>query len=73
MSATLLALELGNLASEAKRKNAELRTAAEKSLQDLKSLSATSEQQLAAGMPSFIHPNLHMLIDKRSKQAARVH
>lgn len=51
MSATLLALELGNLASEAKRKNTELRNAAEKSLQDLKSLPATSEQQLAAGMP----------------------
>lgn len=49
MSATLLANELTNLASEAKRKNHELRNAAEKSLQELKGLPATSEQQLAAG------------------------
>lgn len=49
MSASLLANELTALVSEAKRKNADLRTAAEKSLQDLKSLPTTSEQQLAAG------------------------
>lgn len=50
MSATLLSNELSNLSSEAKRKNGDLRTAAEKSLQELKSLPTTSEQQLAAGM-----------------------
>lgn len=73
MSAASLANELGNLASEAKRKNADLRTAAEKSLQDLKSLPATSEQQLSAGMFELIFPDTHLLIDKRSKPAAHVY
>ncbi|KAK5168053.1 Endocytosis and vacuole integrity protein [Saxophila tyrrhenica] len=61
MTSTVLANELANLISEAKRKNQELRTAAEKSLQDLKSLPATSEQQLAADLSrrsSFIEPFL---------------
>lgn len=49
MTSTLLANELANLISEAKRKNNELKTAADKSLQELKSLPSTSEQQLAAG------------------------
>lgn len=49
MSATLLANELSALSSDAKRKNPELRNAADKSLQELKALPATSEQQLAAG------------------------
>lgn len=49
MSSTLLATELTNLISESKRKNVELRNAAEKSLQELKGLPATSDQQLAAG------------------------
>jgi len=55
MTATLLSSELTNLISESKRKNAELRNAAEKSLQELKSLPATSEQQLAAGRPRMSH------------------
>ncbi|KJX96996.1 endosomal peripheral membrane protein [Zymoseptoria brevis] len=61
MSATLLANELSNLVSEAKRKNTDLRTAADKSLQDLRSLSSTSEQQLAVDLsrrPAFIEPFL---------------
>ena len=61
MSATLLANELSVLISEAKRKQADLRHAAEKSLQELKSLSVTSEQQLAADLsrrPDFIEPFL---------------
>ena len=49
MTSTLLANELTNLSSEAKRKNTDLRNAAEKSLQELKGLAAISEQQLAAG------------------------
>jgi hypothetical protein len=49
MTSTLLNNELTNLLSEAKRKHPELRSAAEKSLQELKGLPATSEQQLAAG------------------------
>lgn len=61
MSATLLANELSTLISEAKRKQSELRHAAEKSLQELKSLSVTSENQLAADLsrrPDFIEPFL---------------
>ena len=54
MSATLLANELTNLISEAKRKHTDLRNAAEKSLQELKGLTVTSEQQLAAGK-GFAH------------------
>lgn len=49
MTATLLANELANLISESKRKNADLKSAAEKSLSDLKALPTTSEQQLASG------------------------
>jgi hypothetical protein len=49
MTSTLLQNELTNLVSEAKRKNPDLRNAAEKSLQELKALPTTSEQQLAAG------------------------
>jgi hypothetical protein len=52
MTAQILASELGTLIQDSKRKNSELRNAAEKSLQDLKSLSVTSETQLAAGMRS---------------------
>jgi hypothetical protein len=49
MTAQILAAELGNLIQDSKRKNTELRNAAEKSLQDLKSLPNTSEAQLSAG------------------------
>ena len=49
MTSILLTNELSNLSSEAKRKNAELRSAADKSLQELKSIQVTSEHQLAAG------------------------
>lgn len=52
MTAQILAAELGTLISDSKRKNTELRTAAEKALQDLKSLSNTSEAQLSAGKQS---------------------
>ncbi|KAH6615274.1 hypothetical protein C7974DRAFT_466279 [Boeremia exigua] len=61
MTAQLLAAELGNLISDSKRKNTELRTAAEKALQDLKSLSNTSEAQLSADLsrrPQFCTPFL---------------
>ena len=49
MTAQILAAELGNLIQDAKRKNTELRNAAEIALKDLKSLSNTSEAQLSAG------------------------
>jgi hypothetical protein len=72
MTAQLLAAELGNLIQESKRKNTELRTAAEKSLQDLKSLPHTSEAQLSAGKQT---PYRHMTsacpanLDKTSHDA----
>jgi hypothetical protein len=53
MTAILLGNELTSLISESKRKNSDLRVAADKSLQELKSLPATSEQQLAAGKTHF--------------------
>jgi len=61
MTAQILAAELGNLISDSKRKNTELRAAAEKALQDLKSLSNTSEAQIAADLsrrPQFCSPFL---------------
>lgn len=61
MGSSLLTNELTNLISESKRKNADLRTAAEKSLHELKSLPATSDQQLAADLsrrPGFVEPFL---------------
>ncbi|KAH7130772.1 hypothetical protein B0J11DRAFT_261034 [Dendryphion nanum] len=61
MTAQILASELANLVQDSKRKNTELRNAAEKSLQDLKSLPVTSEAQLTADLsrrPHFISPFL---------------
>ncbi|WPG99639.1 Hypothetical protein R9X50_00245800 [Acrodontium crateriforme] len=58
---SLLSSELSGLSTEAKRKIPELRTAAEKSLQELKSLPTTSEQQISADLsrrPAFIDPFL---------------
>lgn len=48
---TLLSNELSSLISDSKRRNTDLRNAAERSLQELKSLPSTSEQQVAAGKP----------------------
>ncbi|KAH7054422.1 hypothetical protein B0J12DRAFT_597488 [Macrophomina phaseolina] len=59
MTAQILSGELANLVNESKRKNPDLRSAADKSLQDLKSLPSTSEAQLAADLtrrPQFIDP-----------------
>ncbi|KAF2637943.1 hypothetical protein P280DRAFT_456638 [Massarina eburnea CBS 473.64] len=61
MTAQILAAELGNLIQDSKRKNTELRSAADKALQDLKSLPVTSEAQLSADLsrrPHFITPFL---------------
>ena len=74
MTSTLLLNELTNLSSEAKRKNAELRNAAERSLQELKGLPATSEQQLAAGRILFVRLRvLQELTCKRSKEPTSFH
>ncbi|GAB7339046.1 hypothetical protein MBLNU457_5705t1 [Dothideomycetes sp. NU457] len=59
MSNQIYNVELSALSSEAKRKYPDIRTAADKSLQDLKALPSTSEQQLAADLsrrPTFIEP-----------------
>ncbi|EME50376.1 hypothetical protein DOTSEDRAFT_69034 [Dothistroma septosporum NZE10] len=72
MSATLFANELSHLSSEAKRKNADLRSAADKALQELKSLPSTSETQLAADLsrrPTFIEPFLIACNTKNAKFA----
>ncbi|THX90037.1 hypothetical protein D6D05_00832 [Aureobasidium pullulans] len=72
MSGQALQAELTSLAQEAKRKNPEIRTAAEKSLQDLKSLPSTSEQQLAADLsrrPTFIDPFLLACNTRNAKYA----
>ncbi|KAJ1328199.1 dimerization and cyclophilin-binding domain of Mon2 [Microdochium nivale] len=59
MTSQLLATELANLVSESKRKNTDLRQAAEKSLEELKSLRGTTEAQIAAELAqkvNFVHP-----------------
>ncbi|PMD48251.1 endosomal peripheral membrane protein-like protein [Hyaloscypha variabilis F] len=61
MTAQILASELGNLIQESKRKHTDLRNAAEKSLEELKALRATSEAQIAADLtqrPNFVTPFL---------------
>ena len=50
MTAQLLTSELSTLVQESKRKNPDIKAAAEKSLNDLKSLPRTSEAQITAGM-----------------------
>lgn len=54
MSATLYQTELTSLSAEAKRKHPDIRTAADKALQELKNITVTSEQQLAAGMSAVV-------------------
>ncbi|KXJ88419.1 hypothetical protein Micbo1qcDRAFT_150894 [Microdochium bolleyi] len=59
MTTQLLATELANLISESKRKNTDLRQAAEKSLEELKSLRGTTEAQIAAELAqkiNFVNP-----------------
>lgn len=61
MTAQLLTSELSTLVQESKRKNPDLRAAAEKSLNDLKALPRTSEAQIAADLkcrPAFVKPFL---------------
>jgi hypothetical protein len=65
MTAQILAAELGNLIQDSKRKNSELRNAAETALKDLKSLSNTSEAQLSAGMRIYGGETEHVLTKSR--------
>ncbi|KAK0709970.1 hypothetical protein B0T26DRAFT_429607 [Lasiosphaeria miniovina] len=55
MTAQLLASELANLIQESKRKHNDLRQAAEKSLEELKSLRAPSEAQISAELAKHVH------------------
>ncbi|KAI7254026.1 hypothetical protein KC335_g14708, partial [Hortaea werneckii] len=73
MTATLLSSELSTLISDSKRKNTDLRNAAERSLQELKALPATSEQQIAADLsrhPAFVDAFLIACETKNAKLAA---
>ncbi|KAK3984975.1 hypothetical protein QBC44DRAFT_166032 [Cladorrhinum sp. PSN332] len=59
MTSQLLASELANLIQESKRKHNDLRQAAEKSLEELKSLRAPSEAQISDELsqrPNFVNP-----------------
>ncbi|QSS60699.1 endosomal peripheral membrane protein [Histoplasma capsulatum] len=59
MTSHILQTELSNLIQESKRKNSNLKNAAEQSLADLKGLPSTSEAQLAADLirkPHFVKP-----------------
>ncbi|KAL2360320.1 hypothetical protein RJZ56_006819 [Blastomyces dermatitidis] len=59
MTSHILQTELSNLIQESKRKNANLKNAAEQSLTELKGLPSTSETQLAADLirkPHFVKP-----------------
>jgi hypothetical protein len=59
MTAQLLASELANLIQESKRKHNDLRQAAEKSLEELKSLKGPSEAQIVAELAqhtNFVNP-----------------
>ena len=54
MTAQLLTSEISILIQESKRKNPDLRSAAEKSLNDLKALPRTSEAQIIAGIVTIL-------------------
>ncbi|RYP69643.1 hypothetical protein DL771_006007 [Monosporascus sp. 5C6A] len=59
MTTQLLATELANLIQESKRKHNDLRQAAEKSLEELKSIRAANEAQVAAELSqraNFVNP-----------------
>lgn len=59
MTAAFLQSELTNLISDSKRKYADVKAAAEKALSELKSISVTSETQLAGDLvrkPHFVDP-----------------
>lgn len=72
MSSQVLISELGIISSEAKRKNPELRAAADKALQDLKALSNTSEAQFSADLrrrPHVVQPLVLACKTKNAKLA----
>lgn len=72
MSSQFLQTELLNLIQESKRKNSELRNAAEESLNDLKALPSTSEAQISADLvrkPKFVDPFILACHSRHAKLA----
>ncbi|KAI0164158.1 hypothetical protein GGR57DRAFT_452591 [Xylariaceae sp. FL1272] len=70
MTSQLLATELANLIQESKRKHNDLRQAAEKSLDELKSIRSASEAQLAAELAqrvNFVNPFIVACQTKNAK------
>ncbi|OAP54245.1 hypothetical protein AYL99_11346 [Fonsecaea erecta] len=72
MTHAFLQSELASLISDSKRRHNDVRTAAEQSLADLKSISVTSETQLAGDLyrrPQFIEPFVLACRSKNTKLA----
>ncbi|KAJ6029377.1 hypothetical protein N7444_012364 [Penicillium canescens] len=72
MSSQFLQTEIANLIQESRRKNTDLRNAAEQSLNELKALPSTSEAQIAADLvrkPKFVEPFIIACHTKHAKLA----
>ncbi|GCB26542.1 protein MON2 [Aspergillus awamori] len=72
MSSQFLQTELLNLIQESKRRNSELRNAAEESLNELKALPSTSEAQISADLvrkPKFANPFILACHSRHAKLA----
>ncbi|KAI1322855.1 hypothetical protein F5Y16DRAFT_25958 [Xylariaceae sp. FL0255] len=69
MTTQLLAAELANLIQESKRKHNDLRQAAEKSLEELKSIRSTSEAQLASELAQRVNFANPFIIACQTKNA----
>jgi hypothetical protein len=73
MTATILQSELSSLIQDSRRKSPDVRNAAEKSLADLKSISITSEAQLAGDLlrkPHFVDPFILACQSRNAKLAS---
>ncbi|KAL1998586.1 hypothetical protein VTN02DRAFT_5931 [Thermoascus thermophilus] len=72
MTSQILQTELSNLIQESKRKNSDLRNAAELSLNELKALPSTSEAQITADLvrrPNFVNPFILACHSRHAKLA----
>ncbi|OQE43158.1 hypothetical protein PENCOP_c003G01505 [Penicillium coprophilum] len=72
MSSQFLQTEIANLIHESRRKNSDLRNAAEQSLNELKALPSTSEAQIAADLvrkPNFVEPFIIACYTRHAKLA----
>ncbi|KAJ5374906.1 hypothetical protein N7517_006912 [Penicillium concentricum] len=72
MSSQFLQTEIANLIHECRRKNSDLRNAAEQSLNELKALPSTSEAQIAADLvrkPNFVEPFIIACHTRQAKLA----